>query len=320
MNPRNKSYLAWFSARFGLLLFFAIFPVSICTAKGDVDQARELGKYLSQHGYGVMSVDNRGDNNEMVEAEINGKIVSLMIDTGSYETLLTSDCARRLKLDVHDSGHAETGVGGLIRGKTGIALINSFKLDHYEINRTNTIMVLPSSARLGSADGLLGFNFLRLNAVILPVGARMFLFKPGNGPVVPIDHYMQLLGFKAIALHYEYGGLKIEGNLDGHPLSALIDCGAGLSMFDLDYVLKASGRDISSMNMSMQGLDGHDLESYYFTPRHLALGTISIPPIALGCAKSPTFTKEGFNALLGYDVLALHQAILDLGHDTLWMK
>ena len=300
-------------------LFLLAFPVFLGAARGETDQVKELGTYLRQHGYGVMPVDLRGNNAQSVEAEINGRIVNLMVDTGCDHTQLTAGCARELHLDVHDSGTQEWGVGGTVAGHVGVALIQSFKLNNYEINRLNTIDVLPKSARL-AADGLLGFDYLRLNAAILPVGANEFLYKPGNGAAAPLDRYMAALGFKGIPLHFVQGGLRIDGSLNGHPLNALIDCGAAFSTFDFDYVRKVAPGDLYPSNINMEGLDGITGETYVFTPRHLEFGTLAVPSLEMTARQSSTFGKTGFNALLGYDFLASHQAILDLGHDTLWMK
>ncbi|MEI9999968.1 MAG: hypothetical protein WDO13_12835 [Verrucomicrobiota bacterium] len=47
-----------------------------------VDEARELGKFLGQHGYGVVHVDNGGENSQTIELAINGQRVHMTIDTG----------------------------------------------------------------------------------------------------------------------------------------------------------------------------------------------------------------------------------------------
>jgi predicted aspartyl protease len=309
----------FFPRRGNLLVCAALLAFSLA-AKGDDDPARALGKYLGQHGYGRMGVNNSEANRQMVEAKINGKRVYLAIDTGCDRTILTADCARRLRLDVHDTGKEDWGAGGQIKGDTSVALINSFTLDNYEINRTNIIGVLPKSADLGDEDGLLGFDFLKLNAVILPVGAHFILFKPGNSPAAAIDHYMDLLGFKPIPLQYSKGGLRVEGHLNGHAFTALVDCGAEFTAFDLDYVRKILGDDTSSLNLDMRGLDGRHTTTYGFVPRNLDYGGFPIEPTELGAFATPSFAKYGIDALLGADLLARHQAIIDLGQDTLWLK
>jgi hypothetical protein len=125
------------------LIFLLGLPL---VARAETDPNKGLGIYLSQHGYCAVRVDNSGLNTEIIQAKINGKGVSLIIDTGCPRTSLTARYAKHLKLDVHDTGQQNFGVGGMITGDDGIALINSFKLNDIDINRTNTIIVLPKSA------------------------------------------------------------------------------------------------------------------------------------------------------------------------------
>lgn len=290
-------------------------------ARGADDPFKSWGAYLSQHDYRVMKVDNGGNNDQVAEARLNGQTAFLVVDTGCERTVLSADCARHLKLKVQDAGYESFGVGGAIRGHTGVALLSSFTLNNYAINRTNIITVFSKSAYVqGFHDGLLGFDFLHLNAAILPVGASFFLFKPGPGAVPPIDSYMETFGFKSVPLRYEAGGLVVEGHVNDQPLKALVDCGAAYSVFDLDYIRKMAAQSVYYLNADFRGLDGNKLDSYTFTPKRLDLGALNIKPMTQVASREPMFGERGINALLGYDLLAQHEAIIDLGHDTLWMK
>jgi len=282
-----------------------------CWTKAKAD---DLGVYLGQHDYCVAQVDNSEKNREVVRATINGRDVSLIVDTGAPRTILTAACARHLGLEVHDTGEKAGGVGGLVgKGTEGIALINSFRLNHIDINRTNTILVLPKTISWDVADGLLGFDYLNLNAALLPVGGSFFLFKPGTRPVPEIGTFMERHGFRAIPVRYDKGGYRLEGSMNGHPLSLIVDCGAAFSTFDLLYIKQ-------TVEASPPLLDGRKLEEYGFTPRQFSLGSFLVRPIELGAVASPYFSGEGVNALLGYDILGTHDAIIDMGHSILWMK
>ena len=283
------------------------------------DSKSDLSQYLAQHDYRSVTVDT-GNNREIVEAKVNGKRVSLVVDTGCGRTTLRAACARHLGLDVHDSGEQTWGVGGMIKEDMGIALINSFQLSNFDINRTNTIQVFPKSNSWDDADGLLGFDFLHLNAVLLPVGASFFLFKPGTRPVPNIDHFMDLAGFKSMPLHYFDGGFRILGHVNGRPFEAIVDCGATYSVFDGGYLRKMGESYFRPLKGNWSGVDGRNTPSFGFTPKQLSLGTLDIKPVEVTMIEQPYFTKEGANALLGFDILGKHDAIVDLGHDVLWMK
>jgi predicted aspartyl protease len=293
------------------------FPVLL---RAEADPMKGFDALITQSGYYQMPVDNSGMNNQKVEVAINGKQVRLIIDTGAPRTIITARCAQHLNLDVIDTGEKTNGVGGIVDGTLGIALIKSVTLNNLEINRLNTVEVLPKTSPWNEADGLLGFDYLHLNAVILPVGGSLFLFKPNTRMPPQIDHFMEQLGFKSIPLEYAKGGLRVTGHLNGHPLTALLDCGAAFSDFDLDYIRQIAGARTNELNMVGRGVDGRGIRIYGFTPKELGFGSITLRPFELAANQGPIFADKGVNALLGCDLLATHHAIVDLGHDVLWLK
>jgi predicted aspartyl protease len=303
------------------ILLVPIFLLMISVAgRGATDPNRGLGAYLTQHGYCATRVDNGGKNTEVVEAKINGKEIPLLIDSGADRTCVSASCARHLRLDVHDTGIQGHGVGGASEGTDGIALLQSFKLNDFDINRTNTIMVLPKGAYVPDGDGLLGFDFLHLNSMILVVGANILLFKPGPGAAAPLDEYLRPMGFTPIPLRHEQSGYRIEGKLNGQPFDAIVDSGAEFSAFDFDYANRVAQAAPNNLQMSFYGVDGHALTTYSFTPKQLSIGSLAVHPIEITTTKNPYFTKWGANDLLGYDLLGTHKAIVDFGHNVLWMQ
>ena len=276
-----------------------------------------LGQYLYQNGYVQMPVTYNGHNLESVRVQINGSSGSLALDTGCNRTCITSGFARKLKLDVQKAGPA-VGVGGPLAGG-GIALLSSFTLNNQPINRTDTVRVLPPGAA-APVDGLLGYDYLRLNSVILPVGMSYFLYRPGLEPSVEIDSFLKALGYQAIPLTFGEGGLRAEGSLDGHPLVAVVDCGAAYTLFDSDFVRMTVGALVYRSGMISWGLDGRPTFVGIFMANKLTFGGLTLPPTRTTTAAGTTLAAIHAQALLGYDLLAEHRAIIDLGHNVLWMK
>jgi hypothetical protein len=250
---------------------------------------------------------------------VNGKSVVMVVDTGCGRTCLTRSCARDLGLDVHDVKDDISGLAGKVSGTDGIAVLKSFTLDQYEINRTNIIHVLSRDAVLHN-DGLLGYDYLRLNAVILPVGATFFLFKPGPTPVPSFDSFMIQMGYQPVPLTYGRGGLRVNGEINGHAFTAIVDCGCGFSLFDTDFVTKTAGAGLMGGGVTMSGIDGRRLYCYLFAPRKFTLGALILGQDTLTAAAGSILPTCKAQALVGYDLLAEHKAIIDLGHNVLWMK
>ncbi len=282
----------------------------------------EFQTYMLAHHYAAAQLDRAGNTNKQtIDVKIDGKTVTLVFDSGADHTLISADCARRLHLNVQVTKFAVTGVGGKVNGVYGLALIQSFTIGGYPINRTNTIAVIPDTGKLGWAqDGLFGLDFMHLNAAILPVGGHGFLFKPGPAPRVPIDSYMNRLAFKPIQMAVENGAFVANGHLNGQPFHARIDSGSDFTVFDLAFVRKVLGRNPVFMNFSFSGLDGKEFDGYRFTPASMDLAGVSIPPVTIVATDMPGITQIGTNALFGYDLLALHDSVIDTGTGTLWLK
>jgi hypothetical protein len=209
------------------------------------------------------------------------------------------------------------GVGGKVAGES--ALLDSFAFGNTPINRMATIRVLPPRAT-APEDGMLGYDYMRLNSVILPVGANYFLYRPASEPPVEIDSFLKAEGFQPIPLTFGEGGLRAEGSLDGHPLVAVVDCGANFTMFDSEFVQTTVGALVARSRLVSWGIDGHPMYVGIFNADKLTFGALAFPPTKTTAANGTTLRTIHAQALLGYDLLATHHAIIDIGHSVLWMK
>ena len=294
----------------------AMGPLLFTASPAPADGSSPLGRYLYQNGFVAMHVDNNGHNQAVVHVGINGVGATLVLDTGCGRTCITDRFARDLKLDV-EKGDPMVGVGGKVAG--GFASLQRFSFDNTAINGTNTIRVLPPHASV-TQDGILGYDYMRLNSVILPVGANYFLYRPAVEPPVELDAFLKASGYQPISLIYGEGGLRAEGSLDGHPLVAVVDCGANFTMFDSDFVQTTVGAFVAKSRLVSWGIDGRPMYIGIFNADKLTFGALTFPPTRATTANGTTLHTIHAQALLGYDLLATHHAIIDMGHGVLWMK
>jgi hypothetical protein len=292
--------------------------VALFTAAPAVaDDSSPLGRYLYQNGFVAMHVDNNGRNQGLVRVAINGVAATFILDTGCGRTCITDQFARDLKLEVQKSDPM-VGVGGKVTG-AGSAAITSFSLNSSAVNRMDSIRVLPRGTPVAQ-DGILGYDYMRLNSVILPVGQNYFLYRPTFTPPVELDSYLKASGFQPIRLTFGEGGLRAEGSLDGHPLVAVVDCGANFTMFDDDFVRTTVGALVEKSHLVSWGIDNHPMFVGIFRADKLTFGALTFPPTRTTAASVATLHAIHVQALLGYDLLATHHAIIDIGHSVLWMK
>ncbi len=111
----------------------------------------------------------------------------------------------------------------------------------------------------------------------------------------------------------------VAGNLDRHPFHAVVDCGCQYTTFD--YKL-AAGVDpaVHPIAMRLGGMDGRVHGQYGFTPGTIQVGDVALPGQLIAADKYWLLTRRGVDALIGYDVLAPHHAIIDFGHLVLWLR
>jgi hypothetical protein len=296
------------------------FAIGLASAQGD--QANPgLEAFLRQNHYGQVMTSLDENNNQYFDAQINGKTVHFMIDTGCDRTLLSHDSARHLRLVVRETSDTENGVGGSIPGHMGAAFINSFTINHWEINHLNPIAVLPSGANWDNpyAGGLFGLDSLSLNSALLVVGGKGFLIKPGPGKGASFAAYMQGMGFIAVPLQVSKNRLLVPGSIDGFPLTALIDTGSAITGCQETF-LEKNQISTDSTRVVMEPLDGETTLQRRFRTEKMSLGSCSFGPSIIFSIPGRTLEKDHVDALIGYDFLAAHAALIDAGNGVLWLN
>jgi hypothetical protein len=300
------------------LAFFAS-PARADPAHGDLPT---LNQCLLEHGYSQAAVLPTDDSREFIDVTVNGRKLRMLVDSGFFNTSLTRKTARALDLDVREVAKRDVGLGGVIKGDIGVATIRSFKLGDSELSRFDSIAVVPASAQVSDEqDGFFGCDYLTLNAVLLPLGTREFFYKIGPQPPASIAASLIQLGYRAVPLRLvPRTGLVVDGRLNDYPLHGLVDCGSPLSMFDLDFVCNTIGASATLLRNKMGGVDGRRLEAYRFQPRTIILGDFQAQSLSFAAVDAPAFFRNDINGLIGYDLLRKHRAIIDFGHDLLWLR
>jgi predicted aspartyl protease len=280
-----------------------------------------LQALLLQHQYVPIPTESDGDEGlRKFTARVNGRNVGLLTDTGASLTVLTEPCARRLRLGVIDLGQPLLGAGGETQGNEGRAWINSLTAEDHEINQHGTVDVLPRQAEL-NVDGVMGFDLLRLNAAILPIGGDVFFIRPGPASAFSIESYLRHSGFLCLPLEIQKNRPLLEGTFNGRPFRGLVDSGAPFSVVETNYLKSIRGGDTEAGKYRyIDGVDGRQTDASSVMPRKLTLGGYRLPPVKLTAIDSPSLRAIQVDVLIGYDILAAHQAVIDTGRGVLWMR
>ncbi len=251
------------------------------------------------------------DGAAVVDVVINDISVTMILDTGADTTVLTASAAEQLRL-APDSWVSTTlrGAGGRLDTHR-VVTPASMRLGGVALRRRGVVTTPSLSVISGTASGrqggLLGENLLALFDLDLDLPARTLTlwsvqgcagrFIPWDQPydAVPIRLGMRSRSIPLVPLQ-----------LDGHPLTALLDTGASISFVNLRG-MRAVGLTPTTLD-SDQGVTASVVGGRAASRVHrfatMQIGSVVLREPVLLTAPVPT---PIFDMLLGLDVWSTHR-------------
>jgi len=191
----------------------------------------------------------------VVDGSINGQKIGVMLDTGA-DTFLFRSATDRLGLAHHVArGHRGFGIGGETYVEE--TLVDDVRIG--ELNRRNWRMLVAGERSFGDNINLvLGEDFFEQADVEfdVPHGAvRLFRAEGCEGAALG---YWAAQGAGQIDLEPAYNAgqrIVVSVQINGHPLHALVDSGAGISTLDKP-VAERLGVTPQSSGVKFEGVSG----------------------------------------------------------------
>lgn len=187
------------------------------------------------------------DGRLLVPARIDGQTVALMLDTGAVWSELSPGAAAALRLPVRTlRRQLAFDIAGrpVERGAFGRTLeIGGIEVDHPAF-----LVPTPAPWEGTSMSGLLGPDLLEPYDLELdPAAGRVNLYNRDHCPG-RVVYWSQ--AYVSAPLRVAHSGhLYLAMSLDGQPVNALIDTGAGTSVLNLDTASRLFGLDPGSPGM-----------------------------------------------------------------------
>ena len=285
----------------------------------------EFAIFLQQNHYGVVSTNLESTGVPDFDAEVNGHLAKATFDSGLRDTFITSNCARLAHVAVQatDSHYTDAvrdfmGNGYGLEQPCGIANSPSITVGGWTLNRYAKIRVLPPSNGSGKFV-FLGYDYLRLNSIVLPIGGPAFFIRPGLLSAPPrLDRFFKERGFTAIPIKVSDNRALVTGTLNGRAYCAQIATGAQNSSFD--------GNMLKSMGVYMKGhvgqVDSHGddpIDITDFMPSEMSVGNLHVDNQRF-LAVMRSLSSDPIQAIFGFKFLLKHHAVIDAGSNILWMK
>ena len=250
----------------------------------------------------------------LVAATVEGQPATLLLDTGSERTCIDTGFAKRLRLT---AGHLESirqlyGTGTADSIRIGDLRLDSFHLKDMELLSSNLSAI--SSAVGVPIEGILGSDVLRRFQVRIDFSAGSAHFAT-NATMSPDERLVKL---------HQVGGLYyVPLDIQGTYLSLLLDTGTNASSVSSQAWSNVTKRwQPESMIDGIKSSGGSGSAKFVLIPTVDFGGTIvhDIPLRVQPQTGAGLFADNGFDGLLGTDVLSQFIVMLDLAHDKMYLK
>ncbi len=250
----------------------------------------------------------------LVNAKVNGKSASLLLDTGSDRSCLDDGFAAQLGLKPTATQSIQrpysTETGNVLR-------VGDLSVDSSNIRDVEMIMIdlTPASKALGlHIDGILGSDILRKYRITLN-------FSTGSVKV-DLNSHPPTNGF-VVKLHAIDSRYFVHVTIQGVPMELLLDTGTNLSSISQSRWAQLTKKWMPTRLIEGVRSSGNSSGSQLVCIPQIAIGRIAYhnfpvriqPPTSGGI-----FADPSFNGLLGSDFLRQFVVTLDLANDTMYLS
>lgn len=117
------------------------------------------------------------------------------------------------------------------------------------------------------------------------------------------------------------GHLKLAGHVDGRPTEIILDTGASRTVVELNYC-RSEGISVTDTGRTGPGGNVYTLGDVQMTLDGLEVRTNGIVALDMSSTNQALITRgvDPIRAVIGQDVLRHHQAVIDYGTLTLFLK
>lgn len=240
---------------------------------------------------------------------VNGKSLTMIVDTGTNASLVTPEAAQSLRLDDDpDRSTIFLGAGGTARSPN--AMIREIRIGQAAMtNRSVAVHEIDNvKASNQPAGGLLGADFLSSYDVEIDgPGQRMALYtNPGAGPGCADFQPFGAFATRIPMQRADTGQLFVTVAVDGRKLRAMLDTGARATI-----VTRPAAYDlgVDAVKLShdpwkpVRGIDPHALDLRLHRFASLDVGPIAMRDVDLTVAD---MYLPGVQMLLGADWISRH--------------
>jgi predicted aspartyl protease len=306
-----------------------------------------LTSTLAGQGLGGAKLERRYGNHLMVPVSINNRRGSLMIDTGSPNTLIDRNSVNTFGLKVEKTDSSVGGLFGRSWERFGASKVKSIAMGNCMVTNVPVAIAdlsgmnperdaaatgshISDSKAMAHLNGVLGAREMAKFGMIIDCTRQMLYVNPNGASSAvsqSVGSFLTGHGFTRVLMRLNSNAhFDVEGALNGYATRFLVDTGSSTTVIDTQVAVK-SGTGVTALAGYGAGGAGNMVQGVNRTGvKELAIGNFKLANAAVVVAhvsgdillsKSATESNAG---VLGQDYLATNFAVIDMGGKALYLR
>jgi predicted aspartyl protease len=252
------------------------------------------------------------------EGSINGSPATMLVDTGAFDTALTSTAVARHKLALTETGRSAQGIGG--SAKIYLTQIDELSAGPAKSGRARPA-VLTDFGNPPGFDAIIGAPFLLQTDMEISLATKeLRFFRPSNCQ----DRFLAYWDPKAIEIPFEASSTR-EPNprftvlINGKKMKAMIDTGAATTVIGLNAARRA-GLKLGTPGVT-RGPDSSGIGSARVARWNTTFDTFQIGEETVKNAEIGVLDWDGnVDILLGDDFLRAHRVLFAMSQRRIYLS
>jgi predicted aspartyl protease len=326
-----------------ILLLATVTPFS---ARGQ-QPGGTLASTLAGQGLGGAKLERRYGNHLFVPVSINNRRGTLMIDTGSPNTLIDRNSVSTFGLTVEKTDSNVGGLFGRSWERFGASKVKSLGMGNCVVTNVPVAITdlsgmnedrstgatgshIADHKALSHLNGVLGAREMVKFGMIIDCTRQMLYINPNGASSAVSQNLASFLtgrGFIRIPMRLNANRhFDIEGGLNGHATRFLVDTGSANTLIDTQVAVK-SGTGVTALAGYGAGGAGNLVEGVNRAGvKELAIGNFKLANAEVvvahvsGDILLSKSAEESNAGVLGQDYLSTNFAVIDMGGKALYMR
>jgi predicted aspartyl protease len=279
--------------------------------------------------YQALPLARSQKNHLLVQAEINGKPATLVVDTGAPLSALAADRAKYFgvaSVGPKSSLPARLNVNGVFNP---IAIAHNIRLGALNLVEEPVVLLNlaegPRSRRDRESDGILGTDVLTPLKAVLDYDRMLLVLKidPTTPGTIPGFDFR---GFSRVRMHETAGSnLYVPGVINGTKATLMVDTGAPGTLLHSNFVAQMKIPTERTQFRSV-GVNLAESRLHLANITRFSVGSMNLRSHRVGVINLSGIIHRGLNesppvvGLLGSQMLRDYHAIIDLGTKSLYLR